>query len=57
MNDEGDVIVAVSIGMQFGKASLWTVNGDVIELRGPPEVSAIYPHAINNKGVVVGTVR
>ena len=57
MNDEGDVIVAVSIGMQLGKASLWTVNGDVIELRGPPEVSAIYPHAINNKGVVVGTVR
>ena len=33
---KGDVIVAVSIGMQLGKASLWTVNGDVIELRGPP---------------------
>jgi hypothetical protein len=58
MNDAGDIVVATRrSGIEFERASLWAANGEVFDIGLPPAAEAIYPVAINNKGVIVGTFR
>jgi len=59
LNDSGDILVAGRLNPalpqgQFGRASVWIASGELIDLGIPPMARAVFPKAMNNKGVVVG---